>query len=223
MEDALHEVSRWRSISGLMLLALLLAWESLVPFFSYFAGKVRERVRHGLKNVMLGLLNSLSTSIVGVVNDTTLKRAHWNFSAQEYAAAASDLVSICTHHRETLEKVENEARQISRTLDAVEATAGEREADAIADEAEREQNQLEEYGERLTGILRERLDALTAMHQSQIAAGQAPTGFRPPQMTISTMAAMADSRVHCRTCGGPLDPASGAATCAYCGSPIVPL
>jgi uncharacterized Zn finger protein (UPF0148 family) len=42
-------------------------------------------------------------------------------------------------------------------------------------------------------------------------------------MTISTMAAMADSRVHCRTCGGPLDPASGAATCAYCGSPIVPL
>ena len=61
MEDALHEVSRWRSISGLMLLALLLAWESLVPFFSYFAGKVRERVRHGLKNVMLGLLNSLAT------------------------------------------------------------------------------------------------------------------------------------------------------------------
>ena len=155
--------------------------------------------------------------------DARQQRALWNFSAQEYAAAASDLVSICTHHRETLEKVENEARQISRTLDAVEATAGEREADAIADEAEREQNQLEEYGERLTGILRERLDALTAMHQSQIAAGQAPTGFRPPQMTISTMAAMADSRVHCRTCGGPLDPASGAATCAYCGSPIVPL
>jgi hypothetical protein len=154
--------------------------------------------------------------------DARQQRALWNFSAQEYAAAASDLVSIGTQHRETLEKVEREARQISRSLDALEATEGEREADAIADDAGREQEQLEGYAERLTGILRERLDAMTAVQQAQAAAGQAPGG-RAPQMTISTMAAMADSRVHCRTCGGPLDPAAGAATCGYCGSPIVPL
>ncbi|MBI5482433.1 MAG: hypothetical protein HY906_26495 [Deltaproteobacteria bacterium] len=155
--------------------------------------------------------------------DARQQRALFNFSAQEYATAASDLVSICTRHRETLEKVENEARQLSRSLDALEATQGEREADAIADEAERESSQLEAYGERLTGILRERLDALTALQTAQAAAGQAPTAGRTPQMTISTLAAMADSRVHCRTCGGPLDPASGTVACAYCGSPIVPL
>jgi hypothetical protein len=155
--------------------------------------------------------------------DARQQRALFNFSAQEYAAAASDLVSICTQHREALERVETEARQISRTLDAIEATEGEREAEALADQAEREQSQLEEYGERLTAILRERLDALTALQQAQVAAGQAPAPGRAPQMTISTMAAMADSRVHCRTCGGPLDPRSGAATCAYCGSPIVQL
>jgi len=155
--------------------------------------------------------------------DARQQRALFNFSAQEYAAAASDLISIGTHHREVLERVEQEAREISRKLDALEATEGEREADAIADQAEREQSQLESYSERLTEILRERLEALTAVQQAQVAAGQAPVGGRAPQMTISTMAAMADSRVHCRTCGGPLDPASGSATCAYCGSPIVPL
>jgi hypothetical protein len=155
--------------------------------------------------------------------DARQQRALFNFSAQEYAAAASDLVSISTQHRETLERVEQEARHISRTLDALEATEGEREADSIADAAEREQSQLESYGERLTEILRERLEALTAVQQAQAAAGQAPVGGRAPQMTISTMAAMADSRVHCRTCGGPLDPAAGLTVCAYCGSPIVPL
>jgi hypothetical protein len=156
--------------------------------------------------------------------DARQQRALWAFSAQEYAAAASDLVSICTQHRETLERVESEARQISRTLDALEATEGEREADALADAAEREADQLQAYAEQLKEILHERLDALMATQQAGAATGQVPVaGGRAPQMTISTMAAMADSRVHCRTCGGPLDPTSGAATCAYCGSPIVPL
>jgi hypothetical protein len=155
--------------------------------------------------------------------DARQQRALLAFSAQEYAAAASDLVSIRTTHRETLEKVEAEARQLSRQLDAVEATEAEREAGAIADEAERESQQLEEYGERLTDILRERLEALTAMQSAQVASGQASGGVCVPKMTISTMAAVADSRVHCRTCGAPLDPATGATACGYCGSPISPL
>ena len=49
----------------------LLAWESLVPFFTYFSGNTPERVRHGLKNLVLGVLNSAAhwPGIRGVVVD----------------------------------------------------------------------------------------------------------------------------------------------------------
>jgi sterol desaturase/sphingolipid hydroxylase (fatty acid hydroxylase superfamily) len=63
MEDVLHELGRWRSISSLTVLALLLTWESLVPSFTYFVGNRTERVRHGLQNVVLGVLNSLLTGL----------------------------------------------------------------------------------------------------------------------------------------------------------------
>lgn len=63
MDDALQHLSQWRSISALTLLALLLAWESLVPFFAFFAGDTRERVHHGLKNLALGVVNSVLTGL----------------------------------------------------------------------------------------------------------------------------------------------------------------
>lgn len=63
MDNALHELSRWRSLSSLTVLALLLAWESLVPFFAYFAGNASERARHALKNVVLGVLNAMLTGL----------------------------------------------------------------------------------------------------------------------------------------------------------------
>ncbi len=46
-----------------MLLSLLLAWESLLPFFTYFARDAGARVRHGLKNFLLGAFNSLLTGL----------------------------------------------------------------------------------------------------------------------------------------------------------------
>jgi sterol desaturase/sphingolipid hydroxylase (fatty acid hydroxylase superfamily) len=61
MDDALHNLNQWRSISSVMVLTLVLAWESLVPFLTYFAGSTGERVRHGLKNLVLGVINSLLT------------------------------------------------------------------------------------------------------------------------------------------------------------------
>jgi sterol desaturase/sphingolipid hydroxylase (fatty acid hydroxylase superfamily) len=64
MDSALQELNRWRSIVSLTLLVMLLAWESLVPFFVYFTGSPSERVRHGLKNVALGVLNALFTGLV---------------------------------------------------------------------------------------------------------------------------------------------------------------
>ncbi len=63
MDDVLHDLSQWRSVSALTLLVLLLAWESLVPFFAYFAGNTGDRVRHGLKNVVLGVFNALLTGL----------------------------------------------------------------------------------------------------------------------------------------------------------------
>ena len=63
MTDFMTELSRIRAASSLTLLALLLAWESFVPFFAYFAENKRERVSHGLKNLLLGGLNSLLTGI----------------------------------------------------------------------------------------------------------------------------------------------------------------
>lgn len=61
--NTLYDLSQWRSISALTLLALLLAWESLVPFFGYFAGNRGEWARHGLKNLALGVLNALLTGL----------------------------------------------------------------------------------------------------------------------------------------------------------------
>ena len=64
MESDLQELNRWRSISSFGLLALLLAWESLSPYFAWFAGAARERVLHGLKNVALGISNAFITGAV---------------------------------------------------------------------------------------------------------------------------------------------------------------
>jgi sterol desaturase/sphingolipid hydroxylase (fatty acid hydroxylase superfamily) len=63
MDNALQELNRWRSFTSLSVLTLLLAWESLVPFFAWFAGNTAERVRHGLRNVALGVLNALVTGL----------------------------------------------------------------------------------------------------------------------------------------------------------------
>src|SRR5262245_15351865 len=64
MDIALHDLNRWRSVISLTLLVILLAWESLVPFFALFTKATSERVRHGLKNVTLGVLNALFTGLV---------------------------------------------------------------------------------------------------------------------------------------------------------------
>jgi hypothetical protein len=56
MGEPLHDVSQLRSVSSIAFLVLLLAWESLAPFASYFVGRTGERVRHGTKNLVVGIL-----------------------------------------------------------------------------------------------------------------------------------------------------------------------
>ena len=63
MADFMTELSRIRTASSVTLLALLLAWESLLPFFAYFGASAGERVRHGLKNLALGVFNALLTGL----------------------------------------------------------------------------------------------------------------------------------------------------------------
>jgi sterol desaturase/sphingolipid hydroxylase (fatty acid hydroxylase superfamily) len=66
MDDTLHDLGQLRSISSVTFLVLLLAWESLAPFGSYFVGKTRERLLHGAKNLALGILNALLIGLVFV-------------------------------------------------------------------------------------------------------------------------------------------------------------
>ena len=66
MSGTLHDIGQLRSISAVTVLVLLLVWESSAPFALYFVGNSGERLRHGLKNLVLGSLNALLTGLVFV-------------------------------------------------------------------------------------------------------------------------------------------------------------
>jgi len=53
-----------RPIFALLVLVALLAWETIHPFFPILSG--RERVRHGFRNVLLGILNAIVTTLIFV-------------------------------------------------------------------------------------------------------------------------------------------------------------
>ncbi|MDB6039804.1 MAG: Fatty acid hydroxylase superfamily protein, partial [Verrucomicrobiales bacterium] len=57
-------------------LALLLIWETGKPFFSYFRGKWRDRIKHGLKNLLLSAFNSLM--IASCFSLAWAKAARWS-------------------------------------------------------------------------------------------------------------------------------------------------
>ncbi len=59
----MHTVSTWRTISSLSWLAILLVWETAAPYFTFFVGGNKARAGHGLKNMTLGILNSIFTSL----------------------------------------------------------------------------------------------------------------------------------------------------------------
>ncbi len=53
-----------RPYAALIVLAALLTWETVHPFFRALEGK--ERVRHGFRNILLSVLNTLVTTLVFV-------------------------------------------------------------------------------------------------------------------------------------------------------------
>jgi sterol desaturase/sphingolipid hydroxylase (fatty acid hydroxylase superfamily) len=48
---------------SILVLAFLLCWESFHPFFHHF-GSVGYRIRHGLRNLFLGIINSLAIGLL---------------------------------------------------------------------------------------------------------------------------------------------------------------
>lgn len=66
MAALLDILQQGRTIAMLVVLALLLLWESAHPFFEYFRARPRERGRHLLRNLLLGGLNALVVTVVFV-------------------------------------------------------------------------------------------------------------------------------------------------------------
>jgi sterol desaturase/sphingolipid hydroxylase (fatty acid hydroxylase superfamily) len=56
-------------------LVILLVWESGAPFFDYFKARRRERLRHALRNLTVGLLNSALIALLFVTLWTAA--SHW--------------------------------------------------------------------------------------------------------------------------------------------------
>lgn len=86
MENVLQQASHWRPVAAFTVLVVLLAWEGWHPFFGFFAGQARERLVHGLRNLVLGILNSTLTA-VGFV-------AGWSATAAWAQAAGFGLLNV---------------------------------------------------------------------------------------------------------------------------------
>jgi len=74
MDEQLGRLQFIRTVSGLGILFLLLAWESAAPFILLFERKWRDRARHAGRNFSLGIINA------GLSAGATV--ALWSWAAQ---------------------------------------------------------------------------------------------------------------------------------------------
>jgi sterol desaturase/sphingolipid hydroxylase (fatty acid hydroxylase superfamily) len=65
----------YRTVATLLMLGLLLTWESIAPFIVQFVRPARNRTRHGLRNLALGGLNAALNGFVCV--GLWLAVTHW--------------------------------------------------------------------------------------------------------------------------------------------------
>ena len=65
----------YRTLATVVVLLILLTWESVAPFFIQFTRKPADRARHGLRNLALGGLNAALNGLVCV--GLWLAVAHW--------------------------------------------------------------------------------------------------------------------------------------------------
>jgi len=64
MDIGFQDLVKVRPILTLLGMALLLLWETGAPFYGYFLNRGSERLKHGFRNVALGLLNSALVAVV---------------------------------------------------------------------------------------------------------------------------------------------------------------
>lgn len=103
----MNTISHLRWATGPLLLVLLLWWESLTPFLPLFQQGWRDRVRHGLRNVAVALLNSgmtalafagLWSSAVSFADQRSFGIANWaGLAGWSHALAAILLLDAWTY------------------------------------------------------------------------------------------------------------------------------
>ena len=54
----------WRQPLSIGILFILLVWESLWPFFGFFRARAGDRIRHGARNIALGLINTVIVAVL---------------------------------------------------------------------------------------------------------------------------------------------------------------
>ena len=64
----MHELYKSIDNAGLLLpgglLLFCLLWETVLPFAGFFRGRGNDRVLHGYRNLVLGLMNSIAVSFI---------------------------------------------------------------------------------------------------------------------------------------------------------------
>ena len=63
MDIGIQNLVKLRPILALSAMALLLIWETVTPFYGYFFKRGSERLKHGLRNIAVGLLNSALVAV----------------------------------------------------------------------------------------------------------------------------------------------------------------
>jgi sterol desaturase/sphingolipid hydroxylase (fatty acid hydroxylase superfamily)/rhodanese-related sulfurtransferase len=79
MQSARNEIAarqRLRMALSFGLLALFFVWESFSPMYAWFKGRPFERLQHGFRNVVLGLLNAVIVAVLFV--QAWLWAANWS-------------------------------------------------------------------------------------------------------------------------------------------------
>ncbi len=66
MDALFNALSGWRWPIAVSMLFLLLLWESASPYFLFFRKRTDNRLRHGGRNVFLGIFNGLVVAVVFV-------------------------------------------------------------------------------------------------------------------------------------------------------------
>ena len=64
MDSLLSIGSGWRQPLAVGILFILLVWESAFPFFGFFRARGRQRIHHGVRNIVLGLINSMAVAML---------------------------------------------------------------------------------------------------------------------------------------------------------------